>query len=228
MDIDKLEKILDVKFENISIITEALTHKSYINEVPHEKHNERMEFLGDAVLELVVTKYLFEKYPTRPEGELTSFRAAVVRTESLANSALEISLGNFLRMSKGEESTGGRIRPYILANAFEAVIGAVYLDLGLDAAAKFIEKYIISKIDEVVENRLDLDAKSKLQEFVQEKMRQTPQYKTIKEEGPDHDKIFTVGVVINEKVYESGTGKTKQTAEQNAALATLALLQSSM
>lgn len=228
MDIEHLEQIIKVVFTNKDIITEALTHKSFINESPHAKHNERLEFLGDAVLELVITRYLYLTYSMRPEGDLTSFRAALVRTESLSTSASLINLGSYMRMSKGEEATGGRTRTYILANAFEALLGAIYLDQGIEVVTDFINRHITIKIEEIVKNRLDIDAKSKLQEFVQERMKHTPQYKTIKEDGPDHDKNFTVIVVIGDKSFQTGEGKTKQAAEQNAALATLDLLKSTL
>ncbi len=215
--IQKIEKKLSINFDNQDLIKEALTHRSYINENSDGSHNERLEFLGDAVLELVVTELLFENYPDFPEGTLTSFRAALVRTESLAEEAEKISLGDSLFMSYGEEATGGRTRPYILANAMEALIGAIYLDKGYKEAKDFIAKYIYHKIDNIVENRLDIDSKSKLQEIAQEELRITPTYVLLNEEGPDHNKTFTMAVQIGENILTEGSGDSKQKAEQVAA-----------
>jgi ribonuclease III len=202
--------------KNIEFFKEAFTHRSY-----GKDHNERLEFLGDAVLELVVTELLFDQYKDMSEGELTSFRAALVRTQSLSDEALRLNLGDLIRMSKGEEMTGGRARQYILADVFEALIGAIYLDRGYETAKKFIRDNLYYKINEIVKSRSDIDSKSKLQELSQEKFKETPYYKVIKEEGPDHDKTFTVVVVIGEKEYSLGEGKSKQTAEQEAAAKTL-------
>ncbi len=204
--------------KNYELLQQALIHRSFINEDRDlEKHNERLEFLGDAVLELIVTKFLFENYPDRPEGDLTSFRAALVKTESLAESAAKFQLGEYIYMSKGEESTGGRKRPYILANTFEALLGFIYLDKGFDTATKFVHKHLTSKIHKIVEHRLDIDNKSKLQEIAQEIFRFTPNYILEKEEGPDHEKKFTMKVMIDEKDFGSGVGSSKQEAEQAAA-----------
>jgi len=221
--LNKFQKNLKTKFKDVSVLKQSLIHKSYLNEVRNTdlSNNERLEFLGDAVLELVVTKYLFDFYPDRPEGELTSFRAAIVRTESIAKAAEELEFGKYIYMSKGEEATGGRRRPYILANTFEAVIGAIYLDLGLEEAEKFIGRTLIPKITEIVEKRLDIDPKSKLQEIAQEVVKETPQYNLVSEEGPDHDKTFTVMVSLKETELKSGKGRSKQEAEQSAAKATL-------
>lgn len=221
--LNKFEGKLKVKFNSLDLLRQSLVHKSYLNEVRGKgiAHNERLEFLGDAVLELVITRYLFENYPNRPEGELTSFRAAVVRTESLAESADELDFGKYIYMSKGEEATGGRKRPFILANTFEAVVGAVYLDQNLEQCHKFIERTLVPKIDRIVKNRLDIDAKSKLQEISQEKAKETPIYVLVSEEGPDHNKIFTVAVTIKDIELKKGRGKSKQEAEQNAAKSTL-------
>lgn len=223
-DIQELEGKIDIKFANAALIEEALTHRSYVNENRDRRsnHNERLEFLGDAVLELITTQFLFQKYPDRPEGDLTSFRAALVRTESLAGCAGQIELGKYLFMSKGEEATGGRSRPYILANAFEAVIGAIYLDKGLEAAEKFISQYLLVNIDNIVANRLDVDPKSKLQEIAQETLKSTPVYQLVAASGPDHDKVFEMEVVIAGQAFASGKGHSKQEAEQNAAKFTLA------
>jgi ribonuclease-3 len=181
------------------------------------QHNERLEFLGDAVLELLSTQFLFIKYPDRPEGDLTSFRAALVRTESLAEASTSLHLGEHIYMSKGEAATGGRTRPYILANTFEAVLGAIFLDQGLEACQALVERVILPKIDDIVANRLDIDPKSKLQEIAQEKLKHTPTYEVVSESGPDHDKTFTMSVRIGKEVFGTGDGKSKQEAEQNAA-----------
>ncbi len=221
--LSKFQKKLKVKFDDLKLLKQSLIHKSYLNEVREKgaSHNERLEFLGDAVLELIVTKYLFDHYPDRAEGELTSFRAAIVRTESLAGTAEELDFGEFIYMSKGEEATGGRKRPFILANTFESVIGAIYLDQGLDEASTFLHQTLIPKIEKIVKNRLDIDAKSKLQEISQEKVKETPTYTLVSEEGPDHEKTFTVAVTIKSIELKKGRGKSKQEAEQNAAKTTL-------
>lgn len=219
----KLGSEIRVQIQNLTILREALTHRSYLNESRAEQnhHNERLEFLGDAVLELVVTRFLFNQYPERPEGDLTSFRAALVRTESLADEAKAINLGDYLYMSKGEERTGGRNRPYILANAFEALIGAIYLDQGYTAAEKFLAERLFPKIERIVKDRLDLDSKSRLQELAQEVMKLTPNYQLKGEAGPDHNKTFTMAVFLGEQELASGEGKSKQEAEQNAAASAL-------
>lgn len=213
------EKILKIKFNNPELLKRSLIHRSKLNESrePDIKSNERLEFLGDAVLELITTEYLFDKYPDRPEGELTSFRAALVRTESLAETALKLKYSDYIYMSKGEEATGGRTRPYILANTFEAVLGAIYLDQGYKVAHDFVNRELIPKIKTIVENRTDIDNKSKLQEVAQEMLKQTPSYDVIDTKGPDHEKEFTVEVLINDKRYGTGAGTSKQLAEQDAA-----------
>ncbi len=215
----KFAKKLNIEFKDHNLLQEALIHRSVLNELKGEgkQSNERLEFLGDAVLELIATEYLFDKYPTRPEGDLTSFRAAVVRTESLAEAALKLDYSQYLYMSKGEEATGGRTRPYILANSFEAVLGAIYLDQGYEIAREFVIKHLLYKLPNIINNRLDIDNKSKLQEISQELLRQTPKYEVIEEKGPDHDKEFKVQVLIGERIYGEGQGKSKQEAEQNAA-----------
>lgn len=215
-DLSNLFEKLGVNIRNYDLFIRALTHRSF-----SRKHNERLEFLGDAVLELVITEKLYEDYPEKGEGELTSFRSAIVKTESLAEESIRLGIGEYIFMSQGEEATGGRTRQYILADTFESIIGAIYLDSGYEAAKSFILRNLYYKIEEIVKNRLDIDAKSKLQEIVQEKFKVTPYYKVIAEEGPDHDKTFTVVAVIGEKEYEKGCGKSKQIAEQEAARKTL-------
>lgn len=218
MDFRAHAQALGLAFDNLELFEEALTHRSFLNENRSAKsHNERLEFLGDAVLELAVTRFLFDKYPKKPEGELTAYRAALVNTYSLADTADAIGLNDMLLLSKGESKDTGRARQIILANAFEAVLGAIYLDQGYDAAESFVAKHLYPKIDEVVDKRMWQDAKSRFQELAQEKKSVTPQYRTLKQEGPDHDKRFTVGVFLAEKEIARGEGKSKQEAEQAAA-----------
>jgi ribonuclease III len=213
---------LGLEFKNYALFEEALTHRSYLNEHKDAKaHNERLEFLGDAVLELAVTHFLYNKYPNKPEGDLTAFRAALVNTVSLAESAELIGLNDMLLLSKGESKDIGRARQIILANAFEAVLGAIYLDQGYDAAEQFIAKHLYPKIDPVVQTRAWQDAKSKFQELAQDKRSTTPLYKTLSEVGPDHDKVFTVGVFLGVEEIAQGEGRSKQEAEQAAAQAAI-------
>ncbi len=214
---------IGVSFKNIALLAEALTHRSYLNE--HREyagsHNERLEFLGDAVLELAATDFLFKKFPAKPEGELTAYRAALVNTVSLAESAQALGINDYLLLSKGEAKDTGRARDVILADAFEAIIGAIYLDQGYGAAEAFVAKNIFDKIDGVIEKRSYQDAKSRFQETAQEKRGITPAYETLSEVGPDHDKKFTVGVFIGREEVARGEGKSKQEAEQSAAQAGL-------
>lgn len=216
-------KKIGVKIKNLELFKTALTHRSFLNENRKVtiEHNERLEFLGDAVLELLVSRYLFENYPPKSEGELTSFRAATVRTESLFEEAKKLDLGKYIFMSKGEEKTGGRERPYILANTFEAIIGAIFLDQGIAVTRKFLAKYLYYKIAKIIQNRLDIDNKSKLQEISQEILKETPVYEILKSTGPDHEKKFTTRVIIKEKDFGHGIGQSKQVAEQNAARSAL-------
>lgn len=218
-NLNKLFELIGINFKDELIIKEALTHRSFLNEAKTKnlKNNERMEFLGDAVLEMIVTVFLLNKFSEFPEGELTSLRASLVRTESLADEAKRLELGNFIFMSKGEESTGGRNRPYILANAFEALIGAIYLDQGYNIVQDFIIKNVCYKIDNIVESEGYIDSKSKLQEISQETLKITPTYKLLGSSGPDHNKTFDMGVYVGEDLYGKGQGKSKQEAEQNAA-----------
>lgn len=210
---------LGVSFKNLNFLIEALTHRSYLNE--HKEysvsHNERLEFLGDAVLELATTDFLFKKFPTKPEGELTSYRAALVNTVSLAESAQALGINEYILLSKGEAKDTGRARDVILADAFEAIIGAIYIDAGYDAAEAFVAKNLYNKIDDVIAKRSYQDAKSRFQEMAQEKRGVTPRYETLSEEGPDHAKLFTVGVFIDTQEIARGEGQSKQEAEQAAA-----------
>lgn len=210
---------IGVQIKNFDLLETAFTHRSFINEINDKarEHNERLEFLGDAVLELIITEHLFNNYPDHAEGELTSFRAAIVRTNALAKFARELGYGELLEMSKGEQATGGRDKDYLLANTFEAVLGAIYLDQGYEIAKDFINRTLVPHINEIVEKRLDIDAKSRFQEIVQKIIKQTPTYKVLKEEGPDHEKTFTVGVFIGADQYGEGVGGSKQIAEEAAA-----------
>lgn len=213
---------LGVEFDNIDLLITALTHRSYVNE--HKKstseHNERLEFLGDAVLELVVTDFLFANY-SEPEGILTSWRAALVRTESIGAAGEALGYEPLVRMSRGEKHGTDRARQQILANAFEAVVGAIYLEKGYDAAAKFIHTHIIAKLESILQSGSWRDPKSHLQEVSQRVDGQTPQYKVLNEIGPDHDKIFTLGVYVGSKLMGEGEGHSKQQAQQRAAKAAL-------
>ncbi len=219
----EIEKIIGIKFNDEELIKTACTHRSYLNEHRStvKQHNERLEFLGDAVLELVVTDYLYKNYPAKPEGVLTSWRAALVKTESLAELAEKLELGQFLLMSRGEAKSGGRTRMALLANMIEAVIGAIYLDQDYETAAKFITDNIIVKLEDIIKTGTYIDAKSKFQEISQEREGITPHYEVTKEEGPDHDKTFTMAVYLNKKKWGEGSGNSKQAAQQSAATAAL-------
>ena len=222
MDIKDFAKKIKVNFKNIDFLQEALTHRSYLNEHRDYKldHNERMEFLGDAVLELVVTEHLYQNFKN-PEGEMTAWRAALVNGEMLAKVSGELGAEEYLLMSKGEAKDTGRARQYLLANALESIIGAIYLDQGYDASKKFILENIVTKLDEVLEKKLYMDPKSYFQEKAQEHAKETPSYKVIKEWGPDHDKNFVVGIYLGGDLIAEGTGVSKQDAQREAAKAGL-------
>lgn len=196
----------------------ALTHRSYINENPdwHLDHNERLEFLGDAVLELVVTEYLYNTYPN-PEGEMTNWRAALVNAVMLSKISNEFNLNDFVLLSRGEAKDTGRARQYILANAIEALIGAIYLDQGYDAAVRFISRFVLKELPGIIENRTYRDSKSLFQEMAQDKVGVTPRYEVLKEWGPDHARNFQIGVYLGEDLVASGEGPSKQEAQQMAA-----------
>jgi ribonuclease-3 len=223
MDFSGFEKKIGVTFKNGRLLETAFTHRSYLNEnrANGREHNERLEFLGDAVLELVVTEFLYAKYPEKPEGELTAFRAALVNTQSISDAATQLGMNEFLLLSRGEAKDTGRARAIILANAFESVIGAIYLDQGYDASRAFIDAQLFHKTDEVVEKKLWQDAKSKLQEIAQEKMAVTPTYELTSQTGPDHDKVFVVAAHLGREKIALGEGRSKQEAEQAAAEAAL-------
>jgi ribonuclease-3 len=218
----ELEKKIGVTFNNSDLLCQALTHRSYLNE--HRgyalEHNERLEFLGDAVLELVVTEYLYKHYPANPEGEMTNWRAALVNGEMLAKISRELGVEEYLLMSRGEAKDTGRARQYLLANAFEAIVGAMYLDQkekGYAVCYDFIEKNVIDKLSNIIEKKLYFDAKSRFQESAQEKVGTTPSYRVLEESGPDHDKKFVVGAYIGDELVAKGEGLSKQEAQRNAA-----------
>ena len=219
MDSAKLEALISYKFKNKNLLQEALTHRSYINENPKWKipHNERLEFLGDAVLELAVTEALFNKFPDEPEGKLTTLRAALVNYQILAKISKKVNLEKFLLMSRGEAKDTGRAREVILANAFESLIGAMYLDSDYTTVRDLVVKIVFSEIDEVVTGGLDKDPKSLLQEYTQANLKVTPSYKLFSQNGPDHKKIFVVGVYFGDKEIARGEGLSKQEAEVAAA-----------
>lgn len=212
------EETLQVTFNDISLLITAFTHRSYLNE--HKKsvseHNERLEFLGDAVLELVVTEYLYGNY-SEPEGILTNWRSSLVRTESIGAAATRLQFEPLLRLSRGEKRGTDRARAQILANSFEAVVGALYLDQGYDAAKSFIERAVLSTFEEILRTGSWMDPKSHLQEVVQSHEGHTPSYKVIAEDGPDHDKLFTVGVFVDGTLRGQGQGPSKQAGQQKAA-----------
>lgn len=220
MDNDKkLEEIIGIHFRNFSLLKEALTHRSYLNEHPQWPygHNERLEFLGDAVLELVVSESLYMHFPSFSEGELTMLRASLVNSHSLSKVALDIKLDKFIKLSKGEAKEGGRAKEAILANALEALIGAIYLDGGINSARKFIEERILSNVEEIVKNESYKDPKSRLQEIIQDRLKITPHYEVLSESGPAHHRLFEVGVYFDEFIIARGKGFSKQEAEIKAA-----------
>ena len=222
-DFQSFEEKKGFQFNDVNLLRQAFTHRSYLNE--HRGydlgHNERLEFLGDAVLELISTHFLYVTYPESHEGELTAFRAALVNAVTLSDVASALGMNDYLLLSKGEAKDTGRARQILLANAFEAVVGAIYLDLGYDAAKQFITDHVFPKMDEIIKNRLWQDAKSALQEKVQEREGSTPHYSVLKETGPDHDKHFLVGVYASNTLLAQGEGRSKQEAEQSAARAAL-------
>ena len=222
---EKLAEKIGVKFNNLELLQQALTHRSYLNENRGYKldHNERLEFLGDAVLELAVTEFLYANYPN-PEGELTNWRAALVNGEMLAKISGEMGVEEFLLMSRGETKDTGKARQYLLANAFEAIIGAIYLDQkerGYEVARDFILKNVVVKLPEIIENKSYMDPKSLFQEKAQEKVSITPAYKVLEESGPDHARKFVVGVYLGHELVAQGEGMSQQEAQRNAASAGL-------
>jgi len=217
-NVEKLEEKIKIKFNNPNLLQQAVTHRSYLNENRGYEldHNERLEFLGDAVLELVVTQYLYNNFPN-PEGELTNWRASLVNKDMLASVSRGLDVDEFLLMSRGEAKDTGRAREYLLANALEAIIGAIYLDQGYDPSKKFILDNIVVHLERVIREKLYLDPKSLFQEESQDKVGITPNYRVISEMGPDHNKKFVVGVYLEEDEVAQGEGASKQEAQRNAA-----------
>ncbi|OGZ62996.1 MAG: ribonuclease III [Candidatus Spechtbacteria bacterium RIFCSPLOWO2_02_FULL_38_8] len=217
-DFTKLEEKIQIYFDNKDLLTQAFIHRSYLNENPNIglQHNERLEFLGDAVLELSVTEYLYNKYEN-PEGELTSWRAALVNSKMLSKVAQELDFNKFILLSRGEAKDTGRARQFILANAMEALIGAIYLDKGYKLANQFIVKNIVKELPKVLEKKLYRDPKSTFQEQSQDKVGVTPTYDVLEESGPDHDRHFVVGVYLEEELVAEGGGSSKQEAQEEAA-----------
>ncbi|MBP9822455.1 MAG: ribonuclease III [Candidatus Pacebacteria bacterium] len=222
VDVSPLEQKIKVNFKDKNLLLQALTHRSYINENPkwHLDHNERLEFLGDAVLELVVTEHLYGKYQN-PEGELTNWRAALVNAVMLADISKVFDLNEYMLLSRGEAKDTGRARQYILANAMEAVIGAIYLDQGYEKSAEFIHAFVLSELPRIIEHNLYRDAKSLFQEKAQEQVGITPNYEVVQEWGPDHARQFKVGVYLGKDMISTGEGPSKQEAQQKAAEAAL-------
>jgi len=219
-DFSKLEELMDVKFKNVDLLKQAVVHRSYLNEHPDFKlnHNERLEFLGDAVLEIIITEILFHDFMNTPEGDLTNWRASLVNYRMLASIADELGVDKYLYLSKGEsKDKNSKARQIILANAMEAVIGAIYLDQGIRSAKKFVKTFIVSKLDNILKHQLYLDPKSKFQERAQEVYGVTPHYKVLSESGPDHAKEFIVGLYLNNELVSQGKGTSKQEAQVAAA-----------
>ncbi len=225
LDYTEFEKKTQLSFTDRSLLTQAFVHRSYINENKGSglSHNERLEFLGDAVLELVITDFLYKKYENKTEGELTAYRSALVNADTCASIATSLGMSDYLLLSKGESKDTGRARQYILANALEALIGAIYIDKGLDTATDFIEKNFMPLIDSIISAKSFIDAKSLFQEKAQEFDGITPSYKTVKESGLDHKKKFTIGVYVGKELIATGEGESKQDAEQMAAREALQL-----
>src|SRR3989339_1773460 len=217
-DFSKIERKIKVKFKNPDLLESALVHRSYLNEHPSFglDHNERLEFLGDAVLELVVNEYLYNNFPN-PEGELTNWRASLVNSRMLAKIGNDIAFEDCLYLSKGEAKDTGKARQFILANAMEALIGAIYLDQGWDMGKYFIERFVLSQLAEVLQSKSYLDPKSRFQELAQEKAGTTPVYKVLGESGPDHAKTFEVGLFLGAEMISKGAGLSKQEAQEEAA-----------
>ena len=218
-DFSLFEKKLNLKFKNKDLLIQAFCHRSYLNENQnfYLSHNERLEFLGDAVLELVVTEYLYQRYPKESEGELTNWRAALVNAKMLSEIAKKLDFNDFLLLSRGEEKETGKARQFILANTFEALIGAIYLDRGYKDCQEFIEKHLVKELPRILKEGLSKDSKSRFQEEAQERVGITPTYKVLEEWGPDHDKHFIIGIFLGEEMVVKGEGSSKQEAEEDAA-----------
>ncbi len=224
----QLQKKIKITFKNLDLLRQAMVHRSYINENPSFRldHNERLEFLGDAVLELVVTDYLYKFFSTATEGEMTNWRASLVNSKMLSSIAQKLDIESLLYLSRGESKAGfSKGRAYILTNAFEALIGAIYLDRGYKTSEKFIKKFVLAELPMVFEKRLDVDPKSRFQEISQEKMKLTPHYQVLHEEGPDHAKKFRIGIFLGNELVASGEGTSKQEAQEEAARKALRIKQ---
>lgn len=219
MDFEKLQKELKIEINDKDLLKNAFIHRSYLNEHPEEKlpNNERLEFLGDSVLSFIVSEHLYNEYPDHPEGDLTNFRASLVNAKALSVIAKELKLGEYLLLSRGEEASGGRSRQYLLANTFEALLGAIYLDKGIEIARTFVHSQVLPFLPNIIESKTYKDFKSMLQEQSQEKKGSTPTYKVLTEIGPDHAKTFTMGVYLGDTLLAQGIGQSKQEAEQQAA-----------
>lgn len=219
MNFSNFEEKTGLKFKNKELLKQVFTHRSYLNENSSLKleQNERLEFLGDAVLEMAITEYLYKKYPKKTEGDMTALRASLVNAVTLSRVAGGLDMDSYMLLSKGESKSAGKARQYILANAFEALVGAIYLDGGYDSVFVFLEKNLFGKVEEVIEKKLWIDAKSLFQEKAQEVESVTPSYKVISESGPDHKKVFVIGVFLNNDLVAKGEGDSKQEAEQKAA-----------
>lgn len=222
-DFSPFENAIGITFDNKAVLQQAFTHRSYINENPKSglEHNERLEFLGDAVLELIVTNHLFRTYPNHNEGDLTAYRSALVNSVVAGDVAQGLNMNEYLLLSKGEQKDTGRARQTILANAYESFIGALYLDQGYDVCEVFIKKTLLPKLDEIIKLKAWKDPKSRVQEEAQERLGLTPSYEVVGEVGPDHDKWFTIGIFFGEKKIAEGKGRSKQEAQQVAAQAAL-------
>lgn len=224
---NEIEEKIGVKFEDKKLLKTAFTHRSYLNENRGQglQNNERLEFLGDAVLELIISSYLFKNYTDRAEGDLTSIRAAIVRTESIAEETRKLELGQYLKMSKGEEDSGGKEKEYLLANLYEAILGAMYLEHGYDVCRDFVSRTLFLKIDTIISEGLFIDPKTKIQELMQRKYKVTPIYEIVKEDGPDHEKTFTVALFRDTEKLSEGEGPSKQKAEEDAARNAIILIE---
>jgi ribonuclease III len=222
-NLSDLQKVINVTFKDVGFLENAFIHRSFLNENKEKKliSNERLEFLGDTVVSLIISSYIYKTFTNFTEGELTAIRSAVVNTKSLAAAATTLELGNYLKLSKGEEDSGGRKNSSLLANTFEALTGAIYLDSGLTAAERFLEKSLIPSIEQVLNSKNYKDYKSKLQEKVQEKLKISPVYSLLSSTGPDHAKTFEIAVTVDGRELGKGTGHSKQEAEQEAAKAAL-------
>ncbi len=220
--LQSFQDLIGIQFKDVTLLERAFIHRSYLNEHPKLglEHNERIEFLGDAVLELVVTDFLYRSYPN-PEGDLTNWRSALVKTESLAAVAEKLKISEHFKLSRGETKGNARSHALISANAVEAIIGATYLDQGYDVAKKFITDHLISRLPEILANGSWMDPKSKFQELAQDRFGLTPNYRVLEEAGPDHDKVFTIGVYVGDTLYGKGSGSSKQSGQQGAAAAAL-------